>query len=478
MTSTPVLIDESQDKPPAAFWWSQIASLLLMAFELCWVVPWFRTMMELSQTGPLLESALVLGAVMAASFFAMRFLISLRLMRKVQIAIMSVVLVICLVIAEGLLLGENEELSRADQFLYLDLGVLIILAFVFWLWWRGYTLANEGYRPPLVWRRFQQGVFGFMAYLFYQIQWGRETPALWWFIIFLFIGLMAVVFSRISYVGIAKGAEKSPFDRRWLLGIIGVLLVVLVLAGAVGSLLSGQYRLVLDLVAVLVRWAGTLFFLILSIPAVLVSFVLWPLVSWLVGVLQGVAMNQPAVVPSAGSYPYPLIEDKAPPAVVVYLQSACLWLGLILLAVVLLIRIRQAQEMGGPIEPESPESLLGEGQASQLLRKALQDAVDGMLARLRPAQRWVAAARIRRIYQQLMDRCAALQHPRPGSTTPLEFLPDLYRLFPGRDGDLETITRAYVRIRYGEYPETSQEVDQVELAWKRIAEAKYNSAQR
>jgi hypothetical protein len=466
-----VLVDETQDKMPAAFWWSQISSLLLIIFELCWVVPWFRTMMGLSTAGPLLESALVLGAVMAASFFAMRFLISLRLLRKVQLSIMAGLLVISLIFAEILLLEESEQASLFDRVLQLDLGVLIIAGIVFWLWWRGYTLANEGYRPALVWRRFQQGVFGFMIYLFYQIQWGKATPSLGWFICFLFVGLLAVIFSRISYVGIARGSEKSPFDRRWLLGIIGVLIAVLILAGAIGSLLSGQYRLVLDLVALLVRWAGVLFLLILSVPAVLVSFILWPLVSWLVGVLQGVPMRPINAMPSAGPYPYPMAQEQGPPAIMFYLQSICLWGGLILLALVLLMRIRQAQGMGGPIEPEAPESLLGEGETNQLLRKALQDAVDGLLARLRPAQRWMAAERIRRVYQQLMERCTALQHPRPPSTTPLEFLPELNELFPGKSDDLEIITRAYIRIRYGEYPETNQEVDQVELAWKRIAEA-------
>jgi hypothetical protein len=44
-------------------------------------------------------------------------------------------------------------------------------------------------------------------------------------------------------------------------------------------------------------------------------------------------------------------------------------------------------------------------------------------------------------------------------------------LFPASDLDLESITSAYLRIRYGEFPESREEVDQVEAAWKRVRAA-------
>ncbi|MCJ7659805.1 MAG: DUF4129 domain-containing protein, partial [Anaerolineales bacterium] len=61
-----------------------------------------------------------------------------------------------------------------------------------------------------------------------------------------------------------------------------------------------------------------------------------------------------------------------------------------------------------------------------------------------------------------------LGDPRPVAQTPLEFLPTLEHTFPGREIDLEDITRAYLRVRYGELPETRQEVDQVEESWERV----------
>jgi hypothetical protein len=84
------------------------------------------------------------------------------------------------------------------------------------------------------------------------------------------------------------------------------------------------------------------------------------------------------------------------------------------------------------------------------------------------ARRFFAAARIRRIYAGLMDLSAKLDHPRPAARTPLEFLPILVDLFPGRVQDLNVITQAYLAVRYGGIPESLEEVEKVEDAWRRV----------
>ena len=86
------------------------------------------------------------------------------------------------------------------------------------------------------------------------------------------------------------------------------------------------------------------------------------------------------------------------------------------------------------------------------------------------ARRILAAARIRRIYAQLMQLSADLGKPRPAAFTPLEYLPSLEKLFPNHPEELRLVTGAYLRVRYGELPETHQEVEQVDVAWKRVRE--------
>ena len=69
----------------------------------------------------------------------------------------------------------------------------------------------------------------------------------------------------------------------------------------------------------------------------------------------------------------------------------------------------------------------------------------------------------------MLDLSAELDSPRAVGQTPLEFLPELGELFTDLNSDLEVITDAYIKIRYGNYPENQDEVEAVESSWQRIA---------
>jgi hypothetical protein len=78
------------------------------------------------------------------------------------------------------------------------------------------------------------------------------------------------------------------------------------------------------------------------------------------------------------------------------------------------------------------------------------------------------ALRIRHIYARLMALCADLGHARVASQTPLEFLPTLHRLFPTHRADTGAITRAYVRVRYGELPQADENLAVLRESWAKI----------
>jgi hypothetical protein len=151
-------------------------------------------------------------------------------------------------------------------------------------------------------------------------------------------------------------------------------------------------------------------------------------------------------------------------------QSLIFW-GLVF-AVLILIFLRLRRKMVGrsTIIGEDPESLLKRGEAAGLLKKAIRDAFGEWTSRLHPAQKKLIAARIRLIYAQLMDLCADLGHPRPLGRTPLEFQSEMGELFSNYPNDLDRITQAYIRVRYGEIPESEDEIQAVEDSWKRVAE--------
>ncbi len=45
---------------------------------------------------------------------------------------------------------------------------------------------------------------------------------------------------------------------------------------------------------------------------------------------------------------------------------------------------------------------------------------------------------------------------------------NLEKIFPNSKVELETITHAYLRVRYGELPETHGQVEEVEDAWELV----------
>jgi len=449
-------------------WWSQVAVFLLVIVELCWVLPWFRMVMQVTITAPLWIAALVLGAIMLAAYGLGLAMESLRLMKNIQLGGFGILLVGSLLLAENLLLVK-PIFGAADSLARLDPGAILVLFFVIWMWWRGLSLSQDVLRPIAAWRRFESGLLFFMAYLFIASQVSSYRLGFGVFVLFLFSGLLAVVFARVSYVGIDKGAGRNPFDLRWLVSVFGILGSTVALAALAGSLLTGQYRLFLDFLASLIKLLIAVTIFILGIPGLIISLLLVPLIPWLKGTVpfQNLTNTMQTLFQRLQ---FQFAEQKSTPPLPVSFQTGCFWVLVILIVVVLILRIRRTLAARRYSNTHEPELLLKRGEASEIIRKALQDALNGLVGRLRPARRMMAAARIRRIYAQLMDLCQELNFPRPESTTPLEFLPKLGELFTAQTEDLQVLTDAYLRVRYGEYPENKAEIEAVESAWQRVQE--------
>lgn len=90
---------------------------------------------------------------------------------------------------------------------------------------------------------------------------------------------------------------------------------------------------------------------------------------------------------------------------------------------------------------------------------------------LADARKLWAAARIRYIYSRMLALSSRLGEPRPAFATPSEFCPKLQKRLPDAAEDIALITAAYNRIRYGELPETGEEVERVLAAWQKITRA-------
>src|SRR5690606_4144436 len=76
-----------------------------------------------------------------------------------------------------------------------------------------------------------------------------------------------------------------------------------------------------------------------------------------------------------------------------------------------------------------------------------------LLRRLGLLQQFRAAS-VRRLYRQMCQAATTHGYPRGEAETPFEYLATLGRAWPEGTAEAQLLTAAYVRVRYGEVPET------------------------
>jgi hypothetical protein len=83
---------------------------------------------------------------------------------------------------------------------------------------------------------------------------------------------------------------------------------------------------------------------------------------------------------------------------------------------------------------------------------------------------------VRAAYRRLLQRAAAMGHPRATPETPGEYLERLRRLPIPDEPDAALLTAAYVRVRYGAEAEGRDDIVQAAEAWARLDQALHPSA--
>ncbi|HUM72409.1 MAG TPA: DUF4129 domain-containing protein, partial [Chloroflexota bacterium] len=112
------------------------------------------------------------------------------------------------------------------------------------------------------------------------------------------------------------------------------------------------------------------------------------------------------------------------------------------------------------------------GRTSAAGAEAEEGLLQKVLGRLGLWRGWYTAVSIRRIYKQMMELAEAHGYPKLETQTPYEYLPTLDQAWPQNRPDTRLITDAYVKVRYGEIPETETEMEAIRQAWRHLQQAK------
>jgi hypothetical protein len=460
--------------------WGELSVLAVLIMQLSWIVPWYQSLtMATSRTSSLLPFS-VLGSIFVLTYISTRALDILNFTTQVSRTVSVGILILAILISLQVLMypqGDvsfteaiNLSLDRLADVRVLIPDELVVIGVVLIIWRSGVVFGGRGLGSRGVIGQLSLGIVMFTIFGFFNSMITGETPGTFLFL-FLFSSLIAKGAARVSLISRLRGGTISPFDRSWLMGFILSALIVVAVAGGIGILLAGNVG-ELAFKGLITVISGIVMILLYPIAYIVLLFG-----EWLRSSLPAPEIPEPVetVIPlgpeTLDPGTLPIEEIMAIPAWIQYVKPTIIFGFIILVVFIVLRQVRKAQERRMQKAPF--ESIYEIGNFFEALKAAFEGSGMTVLerinaVRLRYVDRIKAAERIRIIYAKLLDLCYDLDIPRKESQTPLEFLPVIEMVLHTRERELFVITNAYIRVRYGEYPETKNEVQEVEDAWDSV----------
>ena len=357
----------------------------------------------------------------------------------------------------------------------LPIEVLFALFSAF-VYWRGAALARQGVGTFAVIRHLKFGIAAFLIYSLLALSQDLDLPGFEFFMLFMFGSLLALSSARVSVLGRFRGGRRSPFNRGWvgsmafaISGTMGIgVSIAMLFTGRLFTFWRQLFTLLLGGLVGLIM-APFIFLISLFSDSQVDAFVAptpTPLPRFL-SPFEEDAGFIPNFVDSTGGTSMQAPDFLQP---IIYFGSvtlAILFLLVVIWRAAYAMRQRQASAKFEYAIP--PRDWLA------YLRRTRQRANSEPLIPsgkvLGQRQRLRAAAKVRQIYMDLMNTFEAVGSPRQKANTPLEFLPRMQSALRSMSVELDLITNAYLKVRYGELPESQNEIQAVDQAWSRVRQA-------
>jgi hypothetical protein len=469
--------------------WRELSAFTTMVMDVSWVAMSYRAISFLARANPPTLIFAVLGGMLLLIYYATRLTYQaavgswVRRLALLFVMIGSGLVAIKVLVYPGDSLNPRiftqnlvQSFANPKTLIPAEFEVLII-SFIIWL--RGITLAQQWMSTRIVLRRYQAGIIALLGLSMLDLMTSSSVESLE-VLAFLIGGFVAMATGRAAELGRMRGTRRNPFDRYWLLGLIIVTGIMVGLALLTGGLATKYLASIVVVVALVATQILLILMGILVSPILLVVLFLSPgLLERLKSLINFSEMQ--AGLSRVVNYLLQVLTSISQLLRNLYegftslqrLKPYFLW-GILFLALAYLLRImgrhwRRPWTWRG--EQDDREFTLETSDLLQHMREGFRKGTHRIAAAIRQFRygpRWLAAAKIRRIYVQLMKMCEDLGFPRPLSQTPHEFLPTLERNMPSHIEDLVRITDAYVRIRYGEFPEHRDDIIAFAAAWRRI----------
>jgi hypothetical protein len=418
-------------------------------------------------------------------FNLVRLMALLGLSRQRQLRLMVAMLLLTILYSWRVLLYEAAtpfdlgwlrqffgNLAEAGSLVWTrDLSVFLLILLV---WWRGLRLAARHHEINRMGLRLRVGGL-IIAPL---IIWFAANFLAWsvipYLMLFFLAALTAVALVRVEQMEQEQSGGLATVNATWLATILGAALAIVLTAVVAASIVSGESLFyLLELASPMLEalqfgvttlgltlyYLGQPFLDLFAILLQLLATLLAHLFSLAGEGLQRLSLLAEVIPTPAVPTPAETVEATGSNT-----GSKVVVLGLMLAAVVLVsLALVRLYRQASFVARESARSHLhapDDGEEDGRGR--------GILERLGLFRSWRAALSIRRIYQQMCRAAEGAGYPRPEFQTPYEYLPLLAQVWPENTAATRLITNAFVRVRYGEVPESREELQAIRAAWQQL----------
>ena len=488
MTSNSVGVRVLRDASPRRKrTWHELSVAMLLLLEISLVVPWLRAISSSASQLSTWQVMLLLMIHAYMALYASRLLDRFNLGGGLRVIILFGLFTVSMALTLWVLVvGSGEALpdpggalqSLAAMLIGSSNGLVVILSVLF-AWWRGLLAASaETVGMQATGLRFRLGVLtmGLFGVVFL-----RTKAEYLLEVLPLFIGsaLLAMALSRADTLESTSGFGRTPFTTGWLVAIVAIVGIMLLAGFVVNAFLQTPLarELATWFVIALVMVAAIVLSPVLLILYYLFSFGLTKLFEWLqldseaivetdgVSALQGLIQQLQEEAVREAPVPSAWWTENA-----WLVQTLLIVLGISILVIVVMRIGRRVAARREELELVEGEDLLSSRSLMDGMRRGLERAREMLNIgnMLRSVRREIAASSIRRVYARLLDLAEKRGRARKPSETPEEFLEGLYELFPDHHEQSAEITRAYVLVRYGEFPEDLVHPGRVFRSWRAI----------
>lgn len=472
-------------------WRRDLNYFFMTITEILWLVP----LMDLITMGApddvypdrLGNNILIIGGNVIFALMLRRYMVFRRVDPNTQISIFLGLLVIAIALtiavvpmATGHSDAPDFDYGAAFELVgneYFPHGVVFI-PIVMFLWFRGFTLGKQEITPVSVSLQMRVGI---LLYFFIAIIGTRkiQVDMLTLMPIFFSSALMATALARAQTLHIEEELRDRQFGLSWLGFIISLVIAVTFAGYLLASVFADIDREGIFDVLTIIGTGVILIIFILFAPILwFVQQVLDPIIAF----IQNAFTGQTPDVQEEGTREVVAAKDVTQidlSGIIDFLGEAVIsTIGIIIILLVvgsllnfiyilLLARDDDALGLEESENIDDRELIGGLRRAFGNQFKRLTDAL-GLLRNFGVGRGLVGALTIRWAYARMEREAKKRGFPRKTSDTPYEYRRECYKAYPQCDREVRLITEAYVGIRYGELPESDEELDKVRTALDKL----------